>query len=71
MNEQKTVNNKKIPFKEYYQNMTTEQRVEFMKVTKPYISNSHMYTLLKRGWFTKLQQFYLESITNMKFDWNE
>lgn len=66
----KTVNNEKILFIKYVENLTSEQKKELMDQIRHHISSSNFYKCLRENKFTKLQQYYLEGITKQEFLWD-
>lgn len=63
--------NELIPFKEYYKSLNKEQKTEFLDKVETCISRSNFHLSVKKNNFTPLQKFFLESITETKFNWDK
>ncbi|HLP05107.1 MAG TPA: hypothetical protein VK152_06735 [Paludibacter sp.] len=59
----------KIPFRQYVENLTPELKKELIKTIQDYISSSNFYHSLRNNKFSKLSQYYLESVIGQKFEW--
>jgi len=69
MSKQININDKKITFKGYYNNLSDEEKKTIRAKILEVITESHFYSCVRKNKFTKPIQRIITDYTQLEFDW--